>query len=323
VWPVFITRSQGHQLNNLDAASGFATVTRDRPERRSRQTKGAGRWRSAGRDAWSRKGSLAYRIGGADAMRKGKTTDTDPIAGIYPARPIRSWPAAERPRERLLDRGAGALSPAELLAVLLGHGRRGATAVDLARELLARFKSLAGIAGAGARELSRIRGIGPAKAARLKASFALLDHLDAEFLRTGPVLRDSAAVARRYARLARHRRERCIALLLDGRQRVLAERTISLGVLDASLVGCREVFREAIREAAAGVILVHNHPSGDPEPSRGDVAITRRLRAAGELVGIPLLDHVIVGRGGYVSLAKWDGTCEVGKIASGIPKRRG
>jgi DNA repair protein RadC len=224
------------------------------------------------------------------------------------SRSIRSWPAAERPRERLIENGAKGLSTAELLAVLLGHGRQGATAVDVARELLGRFGSLAAIAGAGVRELASVPGVGPAKAARLRAAFALLDHLDAEFLRTTPALSGGKAVAARYARLARHRRERCIALLLDGRHRVLAERTVSLGTVSASLVGCREVYREAVREGAAGLILVHNHPSGDPEPSREDVALTRRLRAVGELVGIPLLDHVIVARGGHVSLAereKW------------------
>lgn len=222
--------------------------------------------------------------------------------------PIRDWPAAERPRERLMERGAKALSPAELLAVLIGHGRRGATAVDVARELLRRFHGLAGIAGAGFRDLAQVPGIGPAKAARLRAAFALLDHLDDEFLRTSPALQDGGAVASRFGHLARSRRERCVAVLLDNRNRVITQRLVSLGTLGASLVGCREVFREAIREAAAGLILVHNHPSGDPTPSREDVELTRRVRAVGELVGIPLLDHVIVARGGAASLAereKW------------------
>lgn len=221
---------------------------------------------------------------------------------------IKSWPKAERPRERLIERGAGALSPPELLAVLIGHGRRGATAVDVARELLRRFGSLARLADAGVRELAQVPGVGPAKAARLRAAFGLLDHLDAEYLHTAPSLADGKVVARRYARLAHLRKEHCLALLLDAGNRVIGERTVSIGTLQASLVGCREVFREAIREAAAGLILVHNHPSGDPEPSREDVTLTRRLKAVGELVGIPLLDHVIVARRGHVSLAereKW------------------
>jgi DNA repair protein RadC len=226
----------------------------------------------------------------------------DRMACQAPHSAIRSWPASERPRERLMEKGAAALSPAEILAVLLGHGRPGVSAVAVARELLDRFGSLAGIAGANAKDLARVSGIGPAKAARLVAAFALLDQLDAEFLRDAPALSDPRAVARRYAHLALRRRERCIAVLLDARHRVLGERLVSLGSLGASLMGCREVFREAIREAAAGVILVHNHPSGDPAPSREDVAVTRRLRAAGDLLGIPLLDHVIVGRAGFVSL---------------------
>ena len=218
--------------------------------------------------------------------------------------PIPRWPAAERPRERLIECGPDALSPAELLAVVIGNGRRGATAVDVARELLGRFGSLSGIAGAGHRELAAVPGIGPAKAASIRAVFGLLDRLNAEALRTGQALGDGAAVARRYAHLARRRRERTVAVLLNAKNEVIGERLVSLGTLGASLVGCREVFREAIREAAAGIVLVHNHPSGDPQPSREDERTTARLRAVGELVGIPLLDHVIVARKGHTSFAE-------------------
>jgi DNA repair protein RadC len=222
------------------------------------------------------------------------------------AHPIKSWPRDERPRERLLEQGPAALTDAELLAVLLpiGGGRGAANALDRGRALLARFGSLRALLDAAPRSLLASAGIGPARAAVLRAVGELARRVAAERLARGRPLRTSAEVYRHCgARLAALRKEEFHVILLDGKNRPIKQVRISEGSLTASLVHPREVFVPVIEESAAAVVLVHNHPSGDPTPSAEDVAITQRLRQVGEVMGVRVLDHVVIGAGRYVSFA--------------------
>ncbi|MEJ2202037.1 MAG: DNA repair protein RadC, partial [Desulfuromonadaceae bacterium] len=178
------------------------------------------------------------------------------------------------------------------------------SAVDQARLLLTRFQTLRGLAATTVTELCDIKGIGPAKAAELQAVFELARRFSIENLRPGNRYTSSDEVYRHFhERLRDYRKEVFIALLLDSKNRVLREVKISEGSLTASIVHPREVFAPVIRESAAAVLFVHNHPSGDPTPSREDLEITSRLREAGELMGVRVLDHIIIGNNQYVSFA--------------------
>jgi len=207
------------------------------------------------------------------------------------------------PRERLETAGAAALSDAELLALLLRTGGRARSALDVAAGLLARHGGLPGLARAAAGELRTARGVGPTKSASLLAALELGRRLATRRLRAGDAIRSPEDVHRHFhARLRDAACEHFLVVLLDGRHRVLREVAVSQGTLTASLVHPREVFRPALREAAAAVILVHNHPSGDPTPSREDREVTSRLAQAGRLLGVPVLDHVVVAERGWASL---------------------
>lgn len=215
------------------------------------------------------------------------------------------WPPHERPRERLYWQGVEALADAELLALQLGSGVRGRSAVDVAREMLATYGSLAEVAAREVAELARHRGVGLAKAARLAAAFELARRLRARTPGERVALATPEAVYRAYAPLMEHlKREVFRIALVDAQNRLLRDCVISEGTLTASLVHPREVFKPALLESAAGVILLHNHPSGDPAPSREDVLLTRQLAECGHLLGLRVLDHVVVGRGAWVSLAE-------------------
>ncbi len=217
---------------------------------------------------------------------------------------IKDWPRGERPRERLLLEGAQALSDAELLAILLSTGSpgRGRTALDCARRMLEAHGSLRGLARSSCSELGRIAGIGPAKACRVQAALEVGRRAVLERRRLGVSFRGSRDVFEAYSvRLRDEKQEVFVVMLLDSKSRLLREERTSVGSLDQSLVHPREVFRPAIREAAASVIFVHNHPSGDPCPSREDVRLTERLVDAGRLLGIRVLDHIIIGEGRYFS----------------------
>ena len=219
---------------------------------------------------------------------------------------IKDWPEEERPREKLLRSGAEGLSTAELLALVLrtGDAASGDSAIDQARLLLSRFATLRGMARATTAELCRTRGVGPAKAAELQAVFELARRFGSEVLRPGARYSCSTEVFRHYhERLRDHKKEVFLALLLDSKNRVLREVRISEGSLSASIVHPREVFAPVVRESAAAVLFVHNHPSGDPTPSREDLEITGRLREAGELMGVRVLDHIIIGSEAFVSFA--------------------
>jgi DNA repair protein RadC len=211
-------------------------------------------------------------------------------------------PGRRGPRERLRERGTESLDDAELLALLLRTGARGRPAEQLARELLG-GSGLHGLARAIPAELERQPGVGPAKAATLLAALELGRRLAQRRLHTGDAIRGPQDVFRHFhARLRDAPHEQFHLLLLDGRHRLLREVMASRGTLTASLVHPREVFRPALREGAAALVVVHNHPSGDPAPSAEDREVTRRLVQAGALLGVPLLDHVVVAERGWVSL---------------------
>ncbi|HYB99694.1 MAG TPA: DNA repair protein RadC [Candidatus Limnocylindrales bacterium] len=216
-----------------------------------------------------------------------------------------AWPQGERPRERLLEQGAAVLSDGEILAVVLGTGHAGAgSALFVARSLLTSFTDLRGIVSASVRELQAVPGVGRVRAARLQAIGELARRLHSQPLEPGATLSSSAAVHAHFGPLLiDDKRESFYCVLLDGKNRLMGKVRISQGSLGASLVHPREAFRPAVREAAAAVLFVHNHPSGDPTPSVEDRRITDRLRRVGELMGISVLDHVIVGRGKYYSFA--------------------
>lgn len=217
---------------------------------------------------------------------------------------IKDWPEDERPRERLIKFGPETLSDAQVLAIVLrtGDASGGNTALDLARALLQRFGSFQGLDSAGVSEICSIRGIGQAKAAQIKAAFEAGKRLLAQGGQVGGKFNSSEDVAHYYyPRLAGAKKEIFKAVLLDSKNRVIKEVTISEGSLNASVVHPREVFNPAIKESAAGVIFVHNHPSGDPSPSREDKALTQRLVQTGEVVGIKVIDHIVLGNGEFFS----------------------
>jgi DNA repair protein RadC len=223
----------------------------------------------------------------------------------YP-RAIKAWPEDERPRERLMKLGPEALSEAQLLAIVLatGDAASGQSAVDLARHLMQRYKSLRALDAASVTELCQVKGIGPAKATALKAALELGKRLLSERPGGRVKIAGPQDVADYYRpRLQHLRKEIFKVLLLDTKHHLQKDVTISEGSLSASLVHPREAFLPAVKESAAAVIFVHNHPSGDPTPSPEDRELTQRLAEVGRLMGISVLDHIIIGAGrpGYLS----------------------
>jgi DNA repair protein RadC len=219
---------------------------------------------------------------------------------------IHDLPVSERPRERLQKFGAEALSAQEILAVILGRGISGESVMVTAQRLLSQFGSLKGIADASLEELSKVRGIGLAKAAQIRAAFELASRLegyqDSGKRETAKTPEDVVALVR--SRLKGKKKEYFLALLLDTRNQLIRVAEISVGSLDSSIVHPREVFKEAVAASAASVIFAHNHPSGDPEASEDDLNLTKRLAEAGEIMGIDVLDHVIIGEEKYLSLKR-------------------
>jgi DNA repair protein RadC len=216
---------------------------------------------------------------------------------------IRDLPADERPRERLERYGPGALGTPELLAIILRVGNARVSALQLAQQLIGRFNGLRGVAAATVQELSAIPGIGLAKACQLKAAFELGKRLATSFDAPRPIISSPLdAVNLVMEEMRYYPEERFKVIFLDTRHQVLGDEVISKGTLNASIVHPREVFKPAIIKAAGAVLLAHNHPSGDPTPSKEDMALTARMVQTGELVGIPVLDHLIIGDGRYISL---------------------
>jgi len=219
--------------------------------------------------------------------------------------PIRDWPEGERPRERLLAEGPRRLTTAELLGIVLRTGAQGRSAVDLARTLLQEWKSLAELEAAEPQVLAETKGMGPAKIAQVKAALELGRRLLAEVERTArPRITSSKDVVELMApRLRGLQVERCEIILLNGGNEVVALETLSEGSLTESPVYPREFLQRANRHHAAAVILVHNHPSGHSQPSAGDRALTEELVLVGDLLRIPLVDHVIIGGRDHYSFA--------------------
>ena len=219
---------------------------------------------------------------------------------------IRELPPGERPRERLKTHGAHALSSAELLAILLGTGAGGRSALAVGHAILtAAGGSLRGLAARPVATLTAVAGVGVARAVTIHAALELGRRLAAETREEGVPVRSPRDVYAAFApRLEDLPVEEFHVAVLDSQHRLERDITITRGILNSSLVHPREVFREAIAEGAAAIILVHNHPSGDPTPSADDRAVTEQLVAAGRLLDIPVHDHVIVGRGRYTSFAE-------------------
>ncbi len=219
---------------------------------------------------------------------------------------VRALPPADRPRERLRALGVDALSGAELLALLIGPGTRTLSATDVGAALLARCGgSLRRLAQTPLGTLAAVPGVGPVRALTIQAALDLGRRLAAEPAEARAPMRGPDDVFRFYGpRLGGLGVEEFHVAVLDAQHRLERDLLISRGILDGSLVHPREVFREAIAERAAAVILVHNHPSGDPTPSAEDHAVTRQLVAAGRLLDIPVHDHIVIGRGRYMSLAQ-------------------
>jgi DNA repair protein RadC len=228
------------------------------------------------------------------------------VKGEKSSFPITEWPEGDRPREKLLEHGPESLSDAELLAIMIrtGDGASGRTALDYARQLINTFKNFRGLATATVAELCAFKGIGPAKAAAVKAALEICRRYATERVSQGAVFSRSADVfAHFHQRLQDKKKECFFIMLLDSKNRVMKEEKISEGTLTSALVHPREAFTPAIRESAASIIIVHNHPSGDPTPSREDEDITARLNEGGRLLGISVLDHIIIGQGRYYSFA--------------------
>jgi len=219
---------------------------------------------------------------------------------------IHDLPTSERPRERLQKFGVEALSAQEILALILGRGIAGESVMVTAQRLLSQFGSLKGIANASVEELVQVKGIGVAKASQIKAAFELTNRLEG-YAESGdrPLVKtpeDVAGLVR--SRLKGKKKEYFLALLLDTRNQLIRVAEISVGSLDSSIVHPREVFKEAVSASAAAVIFVHNHPSGDSEASEDDIKLTKRLAEAGEIMGVDVLDHIIIGDKKYLSLKR-------------------
>jgi len=219
---------------------------------------------------------------------------------------IRELPRSERPRERLIDLGAGALSSAELLAILLGSGAAGRSALQIGHAVLAEAGgALRWIARQPVAALRAVPGVGIARAVTIHASLELGRRMAAEGRQDGPPVRSPRDVVELFApRMEDLPVEEFHVAVLDAQHCLERDITVTRGILNSALVHPREVFREAIAERAAAIILVHNHPSGDPAPSDDDRAVTEQLVAAGRLLDIPVHDHVIIGRGRYTSFAE-------------------
>lgn len=216
---------------------------------------------------------------------------------------IKELPEEERPREKLLKYGAESLSDAELLAIIIRIGNKERTAVELSQDILHYFGGLRALNYLSIRELTQIKGLGPAKAIQLKAVVELSKRLASLSREAREVIKSPQDVAQLLMPELRFLTQEVFKLvLLDIKNQVIAMPMVSKGGLSSSIVHPREVFKEAIKHSSAAIILVHNHPSGIPEPSRDDISITKRLVDSGKIIGIDVLDHIIIGDGIFTSM---------------------
>jgi len=215
---------------------------------------------------------------------------------------IKDFPAEEKPRERLAKYSSSALSNAELLAIILGTGIVGKNVLNLSQETLASY-NLRELSRKDIKSLSRINGIGFVKACQIVACFELGRRLSSFTDDAKPVILCAEDVFKLIgARLCLEKQENLVGIYLDTRKRVIREETIFIGTLDSSIIHPREILKTAIQESAAALIIAHNHPSGDPSPSKEDISITKQVAEASKIIGIPLLDHIIVGETTFTSL---------------------
>ncbi|AYK14068.1 MAG: RadC family protein [Methanosarcina flavescens] len=215
---------------------------------------------------------------------------------------IRDIPEEERPRERLIRNGPESLSNAELLGVILRTGSREENAVSLANQILSKY-NIKQLSLTNVSRLTQVHGVGKAKAAQIAAVFELALRLET-FVEEPKrkICSPKDVYALMYPKMREQKKEKFITLCLDTKNQVLKEEVVSIGSLNASIVHPREVFKSALMESSASVIMVHNHPSGDPSPSREDIMVTEKIVEGGKLLGIDVLDHIIIGDGRYVSL---------------------
>lgn len=218
---------------------------------------------------------------------------------------IKELPADERPREKLRLRGAGSLSTAELLAIILNTGMKGETVIDIAHRLLVEHDGLAGLVRADFEDLRRTRGLGEAKASKLKATLELARRISATQPQERPQIKSPEDIYLLLgSEMAVLDQEQLRVLLLDTKNRVTRTVTVYQGSVNSAQVRVAELFRDAVRVNAPAIILVHNHPSGDTEPSRADAQITAEAQKAGDLLGIDVVDHVVIGDGQFTSLRR-------------------
>jgi len=215
---------------------------------------------------------------------------------------IHDLPKSERPRERLQKFGSEALSAQELLALILGRGIAGESVMVTTQRLLSTFGNVKAISEASLEELTKVRGIGLAKAAQIKAAFELAKRGDEELGEKTPIKTAEDVVKLVRPKLKDKKKEYFLILSLDSRDKLIKISEISIGSLTANLVHPREVFKEAIQTSAVSVVLVHNHPSGDPKPSKDDLMITDRLIKVGKILGIKIVDHIIISKNSFFSL---------------------
>lgn len=214
---------------------------------------------------------------------------------------IKEMPLSERPREKMIRLGAEKLSNAELIGVILGTGTRNESAVILAQKLLNKMDGIVNLSQMDIGELTKVSGIGLAKACQIKACFQLYTRISIEDTFKSGIKTPIDAVSILEGQLRFKKKEHFVTLLLDTKNQVIACETISIGSLNSSIVHPREVFKTAITKSAASIILAHNHPSGNTEPSNEDIEVTRRLIETGDIIGIKVLDHIIIGDGRYMS----------------------
>ena len=218
---------------------------------------------------------------------------------------IKNWNEDDKPREKLMKLGAESLSDSELLAILIGHGTKGFSAIDVAKDMLLTFESLSNLVNIQPKRLQKIKGIGFTKSIIFAAAFEIAKRVKYDNSSFYSQFKTPEDVAKYYIpRMSGLKKEQFRIVMLNTSNKIYKEVTVSEGTLSSSLVHPREVFKEAIIESAASIMLVHNHPSGNPEPSREDILITDKLVAAGEIIGIKVLDHIIIAGDNYVSFVK-------------------
>lgn len=219
---------------------------------------------------------------------------------------LRNLPTMEQPYEKCLENGPESLSDAELLAVILRCGARGKTSLELAREILSlpgKEEGLLGLYHCTRQELLQIRGVGEVKAIQLQCIGELSKRMAAAGARKGLCFHDPASIADYYMERLRHEdQEVLLCMMLDTKNHLLGEKEITRGTVNATMISPRELFLAALQFRAVHILLVHNHPSGIPEPSGDDITVTRQIRRAGEMLGITLLDHIIIGDHCYTSM---------------------